>query len=66
MFSKPEFPGVHPVMFPSPGLPLARQQYLYRHIRAFGPEPYNDIMCPHPEALPPDGSEKRMNRYRCR
>lgn len=40
-----------------PGLPLPRQQYLYKSIREFVDDPYKDIVCPRPNVMPPDNSD---------
>ena len=39
-----------PPILPPPGLPLARQQYLYEKIWEFVPDPHKDTVCPLPGA----------------
>jgi hypothetical protein len=44
----------------SPGLPLERQQYLYKHINEFVDDPYiyiKDTMCHQPAVLPSSASD---------
>jgi hypothetical protein len=45
------FPVGRPHVIPPPGLPLQRQQYLFKHIREFVDDPYKDIVCPQPEEM---------------
>ena len=45
---KGQLPAVAPAAIPSPGLDLARQQYLYHSIRPFVKPALQDILCPRP------------------
>ncbi|KAI7808698.1 chaperonin [Triplophysa rosa] len=53
-----DFPDGEPVILTPPGLSLQRQQYLYKNIRPFVDDPYKDTVCPRPEVLPFNDSDK--------
>ncbi|XP_064614611.1 uncharacterized protein LOC135478267 [Liolophura sinensis] len=51
LMSDSSFPrGALDVLAP-PGLPLQRQQYLYKSIREYVDEPFKDTVCPKPDVL---------------
>ena len=51
------FPRGEATTIAPPGLPLQRLQYLYRSIREYVNEPYQDIVCPLPPVMPTAESE---------
>lgn len=52
LMSDSSFPRGAPDVLAPPGLPLQRQQYLYKSIREYVDEPFKDTVCPKPDALP--------------